>query len=109
MSNYPGGRTGTRRPSAFSEDLAAGSGGRGRRGASAASGSGASGRSSATRRPGVVARFRGWMRHHAQVFLHSLARLVDAPVSFAMTAAVLGVAMALPAVLYMLVANLEGI
>jgi cell division transport system permease protein len=50
---------------------------------------------------------RTWLRRHAQVALESLGRLSRTPFAGLMTAAVIGIALALPAGLYVLLANLE--
>jgi cell division transport system permease protein len=51
--------------------------------------------------------FRTWLTRHAQVSLSSLGRLYRAPLASLMTAAVIGIALALPAGLYLLTANLQ--
>ena len=50
-----------------------------------------------------------WLRQHGEIFRHSLERLIQAPFGFAMTAAVLGVTMALPAALWVLIANISHV
>jgi cell division transport system permease protein len=50
---------------------------------------------------------RAWLTRHAQVALNSLGRLYRAPSGSLMTAAVLGIALALPSGLYLLTANLQ--
>ena len=94
-------RSGRKRPLALSEELARKLGGA-RRGAVAA------GRAVNADKPPVPPlgqQLSGWLRSHREVFRHSLERLVRAPFGFALTAAVLGVAMALPAALWVLIAN----
>lgn len=58
------------------------------------------------RGPGLL---RSWLRLHAQTLVGSLGRLADQPVATAMTLAVIGIALALPASLYLLVNNLQGL
>ncbi|MGW8310766.1 MAG: permease-like cell division protein FtsX [Thiogranum sp.] len=48
-----------------------------------------------------------WLLRHAQVALSSLGRLYRAPAASLMTAAVIGIALALPAGLYLLTGNLQ--
>ena len=48
-----------------------------------------------------------WLLRHAQMSLSSLGRLTRSPVSTAMTAAVIGIALALPSGLHLLVANVS--
>ncbi len=50
---------------------------------------------------------RTWLTRHAQVSLSSLGRLYRAPLASFMTAAVIGIALALPAGLYLLTTNLQ--
>jgi cell division transport system permease protein len=52
---------------------------------------------------------RGWLLRHAQTSLYSLGRLYRAPIASFMTAAVIGIALALPAGLYLLVDNLRDL
>jgi cell division transport system permease protein len=52
---------------------------------------------------------RVYLRLHAQVALDSLRRLVRSPVAALMTAAVLGIALALPSSLYLLLDNLHRV
>ncbi|HSJ49352.1 MAG TPA: permease-like cell division protein FtsX [Gammaproteobacteria bacterium] len=52
---------------------------------------------------------RGWLLRHAQTALSSLGRLYRAPAASLMTAAVIGIALALPAGLYLLVDNLRDL
>jgi cell division transport system permease protein len=51
--------------------------------------------------------FRTWLTRHAQVSLSSLGRLYRAPLASIMTAAVIGIALALPSGLYLLTTNLQ--
>ena len=50
-----------------------------------------------------------WLLRHAQMALSSLGRLVQNPLSTAMTAAVIGIAIALPAGMYLLVENVRSL
>jgi cell division transport system permease protein len=50
---------------------------------------------------------RAWLRRHAQVALGSLGQLARTPLGSLMTAAVIGIALALPAGLLLLLANLQ--
>jgi cell division transport system permease protein len=52
---------------------------------------------------------RGWLLRHAQTSLSSLGRLYRTPAASLMTAAVIGIALALPAGLYLLVDNLRDL
>jgi cell division transport system permease protein len=52
---------------------------------------------------------RGWLLRHAQTALSSLGRLYRTPAASLMTAAVIGIALALPAGLYLLVDNLRDL
>lgn len=52
---------------------------------------------------------RGWLLRHAQTSLYSLGRLYRTPIASLMTAAVIGIALALPAGLYLLVDNLRDL
>ncbi|MGH8496506.1 MAG: permease-like cell division protein FtsX [Gammaproteobacteria bacterium] len=52
-----------------------------------------------------VARARSWLVRHAQNLVGALGRLYDQPVASLMTVAVIGIALALPASLYLLVVN----
>jgi cell division transport system permease protein len=54
-------------------------------------------------------RLGAWGRHHLQSFLATLMRFVHSPVSQLLTAAVIGVALALPSALYLAVENLGRI
>ena len=55
--------------------------------------------------PGVMARFRAYFRQHAHHSLGALGRLARPPVASLLTIAVIGIALALPAGLNVLVAN----
>jgi len=50
-----------------------------------------------------------WLHNHLDVMINALARLYTVPASTFMTVAVIGIALALPAGLYVLVSNLQGI
>ena len=52
---------------------------------------------------------RGWLLRHAQTALYSLGRLDRTPIASLMTAAVIGIALALPAGLYLLLDNLRDL
>ncbi|NGP53434.1 permease-like cell division protein FtsX [Thioalkalivibrio sp. XN8] len=52
---------------------------------------------------------RSWTRLHAQTLVGSLGRLARQPLGTAMTIAVIGIALALPVSLYLLVDNLQGV
>lgn len=52
---------------------------------------------------------RSWIRLHVQTLIGSLGRLANQPVATAMTIAVIGIALALPASLHLLVTNLQGL
>jgi cell division transport system permease protein len=56
-----------------------------------------------------LGRLRSWVRLHAQTLVGSLGRLARQPVATGMTLAVIGIALALPAGLYLVVANLQGL
>jgi cell division transport system permease protein len=58
------------------------------------------------RRVGLL---RSWARLHVQTLVGSLGRLAEQPVATAMTVAVIGIALALPTSLYLLVDNLRGL
>jgi len=51
-------------------------------------------------RPGLAAQMRGWVYHHAQTFFASLGRLSRSPMSSLLTAGVIGIALAMPASLF---------
>ncbi|HUG97847.1 MAG TPA: permease-like cell division protein FtsX [Gammaproteobacteria bacterium] len=52
---------------------------------------------------------RSWVRLHLQTLVGSLGRLAAQPLASAMTMAVIGIALALPASLHLLVTNLQGL
>ena len=52
---------------------------------------------------------RSWARLHIQTLVGSLGRLAGQPLAAAMTVAVIGIALALPASLHLLVTNLQGL
>lgn len=52
---------------------------------------------------------RSWVRLHLQTLVGSLGRLAAQPIASAMTMAVIGIALALPASLHLLVTNLQGL
>ena len=52
---------------------------------------------------------RAWLGHHVQIFLSSLSQLLRTPIPSLMTAAVIGIALALPAGLYILLENARHI
>jgi cell division transport system permease protein len=56
---------------------------------------------------GLFNAVRSWARLHVQTLVGSLGRLAAQPVASAMTMAVIGIALALPASLHLLVANLQ--
>src|SRR6056297_4342744 len=56
---------------------------------------------------GLLGHVRNWLRRHLQTLLGSLGRLSEQPVATGMTLAVIGIALALPASLHLLVANLQ--
>lgn len=58
-------------------------------------------------RPGVVSAIRTWFKRHAQVLIYSLGQLWRAPFSMLMTAAVIGIALALPTGLHVLLKNAQ--
>jgi cell division transport system permease protein len=61
--------------------------------------------------PGLAAigALRHWARRHAQTLIGSLGRLAEQRVATAMTMAVIGIALALPASLHLLVVNLQSL
>ncbi len=60
-------------------------------------------------RPGPIARLRGYFTNHAQVLVSALGRLYASPLSSLMTAAVIGIALALPTGMYVLLQNLQAV
>jgi cell division transport system permease protein len=75
--------------------------GRGRRGSEGAR--------ARPRRAGLLARWRGWQRHHSVSAAESLARILRHPVASATTWLVIGIAIALPASLWILLENAAGL
>lgn len=63
------------------------------------------GSASTPARRGADSRLRGWLLRHAQNLLGTLGRLSRQPVASLMTVAVIGIALALPASLYLLIVN----
>lgn len=59
--------------------------------------------------PGLRVRFSAYLRSNAQVALASLGRISAAPLSSLMTAAVIGIALALPTGLFVLLQNLQNV
>ena len=57
----------------------------------------------------IFGQARSWARLHVQTLIGSLGRLAAQPLATAMTVAVIGIALALPASLYLLLANLQGL
>ena len=55
----------------------------------------------------LTTRLRTWLLRHAQVFFGSLGRLARTPVATLMTAAVIGIALALPTGLHLVLQNLQ--
>jgi cell division transport system permease protein len=62
-----------------------------------------------TQRPGVGDRINAYLREHAHILAFSLRRLARAPMASLMTTAVIGIALALPAGLYVLLNNLQAL
>ncbi|MDQ2070159.1 permease-like cell division protein FtsX [Natronospira bacteriovora] len=60
-------------------------------------------------RGGVIGFLRAWLIRHAQTLFFTLGRLCRRPGSSLMTASVIGVALALPAAMYVLVQNTSGL
>jgi cell division transport system permease protein len=58
---------------------------------------------------GVLARIGGWFERHLQTLLASLGRLARAPFGTALTLGVIGIALALPAALHVLVSNARAL
>ena len=65
------------------------------------------------RRPAARGRLRSWstayVAGHMQALLHSLGRMAQKPLSSAMTVAVIGIALALPTGLHVILQNLQGV
>lgn len=60
-------------------------------------------------RPGLVTSLKTWALRHAQVFFYSLGQLWRTPFNTLMTAAVIGIALALPTGLHVLLQNAQHI
>jgi cell division transport system permease protein len=58
-------------------------------------------------KPGLVTNAKTYLMRHAQVFFYSLGQLWQAPFSMLMTAAVIGIALALPTGMHVLLANAQ--
>ncbi len=58
--------------------------------------------------PGIRHRVVSWFLRHLQVFFYTLGQLTRSPFSSAMTASVIGIALALPAGLYVLLENAQS-
>ncbi|MCP1727940.1 cell division transport system permease protein [Natronospira proteinivora] len=58
---------------------------------------------------GLIARFQAWLLRHAQTLVFTLGRISRRPGSSSLTAGVIGVALALPAAMYVLVENTSGL
>lgn len=69
----------------------------------------ASSRTAAHRRGGVGAALGAWVRAHWRALLDMLARVARAPMAHLLTAAVMGIALALPLGLYVLLENLQAL
>ncbi|NIR28535.1 MAG: ABC transporter permease [Gammaproteobacteria bacterium] len=52
---------------------------------------------------------RAWLLRHAQTFVYTLGQLARAPIATAMSAAVIGIALALPAGLYAVLQNVQAV
>lgn len=63
----------------------------------------------ALRRVGLLRRFKAYGEHHVQALMHSLGRLARNPVSSAMTAAVIGIALALPTGVHVVLKNIQAV
>jgi cell division transport system permease protein len=61
------------------------------------------------RHPGLRQRWRGWQRHHSLSAADSLARVLQQPLASLVTWLVIGVAIALPAALWLLLENAAGL
>lgn len=69
----------------------------------------ARGRGGAGRRLGIVTRFKAYWVNHLHALFHSLGRLARQPVSSLMTVAVIGIALALPTGLHVLLKNVQAV
>jgi len=58
---------------------------------------------------GLIARFKGWLMRHAQTLVFTLGRISRRPGSSLLTAGVIGVALALPSAMFVLVENTSGL
>jgi cell division transport system permease protein len=67
------------------------------------------GRARPSRAPRLLQLPQAWLAHHAQSAIATLGRLVHAPLPTVMTVAVIGIALALPAALYVLTDNLRNL
>ncbi len=65
--------------------------------------------SASPRREPLRNRLRGWLRQHAYSCIYSIGNLFRHPLATLMTAAVLGLALCLPLLLWVLMGNLEGL
>lgn len=63
----------------------------------------------APRRLGMVARLRSWIEHHLQAMFNTLGRMARAPLSTLMTVAVIGIALALPTGLYVVLQGARAV
>ncbi len=61
-----------------------------------------------TRGPGIRHRIVSWLLRHLQVLFYTLGQLTRSPFGSAMTASVIGIALALPAGLYVLLENAQS-
>lgn len=68
-----------------------------------------SGAAQRSARPGLFVRWRSWQRHHSQSAAESLGRILNHPLASATTWLVIGVAIALPASLWLALENVAGI
>ncbi len=59
--------------------------------------------------PGLGNRLLSWVLRHLQVFFYTLGQLTQSPIGTAMTASVIGIALALPAGLYVLLENAQSV
>jgi cell division transport system permease protein len=69
----------------------------------------AAGAGARTRRIGLLARWRGWQRHHSLSAADSLIRILQHPAGSLVTWLVIGIAMALPAGLWLALENLSSL
>ncbi|MDR2877168.1 MAG: permease-like cell division protein FtsX, partial [Chromatiales bacterium] len=66
-------------------------------------------RTAAPRRLGAVERLRSWGEHHLQAMFNTLGRMVRMPFSTLMTVAVIGIALALPTGLYVVLQGARAV